>query len=863
MDPINVGSLHPRLSWIDESDTRSWRQGAYQILVSSDSSRLGADKADLWDSGRVDSDESSQIAYAGKPLSARETCWWKVRVWDRDGNVSPWSEPHRWEMGLLKETDWGASQWIGKNRPPGANPAPFLRKQFVVAGKVRRARIYACGLGYADIHVNGRAIAPGIERDPAYTNFDKRILSVGYDVTRLIKPGRNAIGAVLGTGWYDVHDLATWHFDQAPWRDRPKLRLLLAIDTADGKTQLVSSDTSWKTTDGPILRDGIYTGEVYDARKEVPGWDRAGYRADHWQPADEMAVPKGVLVPRACPGVVIGESIKAKNITEPEPGVYIVDFGQNFSGHVRLKLNEPAGTTVRLRYSERLDKNGMIERGEIDTFMAKEDPPQPFQTDTYICRGDGQETWEQRFSYSGFRYAEVTGLPAKPSLDMFEGRFAHTDLESAGAFECSDPMLNKIQRATRYSYLSNAQSIPTDCPQREKNGWTGDAQLAAETGLMNFRSAPFYTKWLDDLSDTESPAGMMSLIVPSGGWGRGDRHPAWDSAFPIVAFDLYRYLGDKTALAKHYDGLKLYVDSLAEQLKDGVVTWDSLGDWVPWKTQTPSTFTSTVYMFVDAEIMRQTAALLGKSEDARHFASLAESVRDGAVRHFYADGTWANGSQTALSMALYFGLAPADDREKTFQALVQNLDAQGHIDTGILGAKYVLRVLSENGRTDLAYKLITRKEQPSWAWWIEQGATTLWEDWKGESSLNHIMFGDVSNWFIQWIAGIGLDEQAPGFSHILIHPQVVGGLTWAKAWHDSPHGHIASSWKLDKDSFHLDVTIPANTTATVTIPFWGPITEGGHPIAQAAGVRLVSADPNKTVLEVGSGTYAFTCPGRA
>ncbi len=856
-DPINIGVAQPRLSWFDEAKTRGWHQGAYRILVSSCRSLLDADRGDCWDTGRIESSDTSQIVYGGKPLSARDSRWWKVRVWDSAGKESDWSTAHRWEMGLLGEKDWGKSRWIGKLGPAQANPAPYLRTEFDVAGKVRRARIYACGLGYAEIHANGVSVAPGLEREPGYTNFDKRVLSVTYDVTPVIKPGRNAIGAILGTGWYDVHDKATWNFDQAPWRDRPKLRLLLAIETEDGKTQFVTSDERWKLSTGPILRDGIYTGEVYDARKELTGWDQPGFDASAWTAAEEMAPPKGKVVPRACPSVAIRETIAAKSITQPKPGVYVIDFGQNFSGHVRLKLHEPAGTEVRMRYSERLDKDGMVERSQIEQFMAKQDPPQPFQTDTYICRGGGEETWEQRFSYSGFQYVEVTGLPSKPSLTDFEGRFAHTGLESAGSFSCSDEMLNRIQEATLYSFYSNAQDIPTDCPQREKNGWTGDAQLAAETGLMNFRSASFYTKWLDDLADTESETGMMSLIVPSGGWGRGDRHPAWDSAFPIIAYDLYRYRNDRTALAKHYDGLKLYVDSLAGELKGGVLTFDSLGDWLPWKTETPSTYTSTVYLYVDAEIMRKTAAMLGNSADEAHFAQLAKTVREGMDRHFFTDGTYANGSQTALSMALYYDLVPPDRRARIFDALVHNVETQGHIDTGILGAKYVLRVLSEGGRSDLAYRLIVRKEQPSWAWWIEQGATTLWEDWKGESSLNHIMFGDVSNWFIQWIAGLGLDESAPGFSHIEIHPQIVGGITWAKGTHLSPHGLISSSWKLDHDGFHLDVTIPANTTATVTIPYGSTITEGGHSLASVHEIQILKSEQNATVARIGSGTYHF------
>ncbi len=851
-DPINVGVERPRLSWVDEAATRGWKQTAFQILVASSSSRLNEGKGDLWDSGRVASVESSQVEYGGSALSPREECFWKVRVWDQRGQVSGWSPVRRWEMGLGSGADWTGSEWIGIPGAAGDHPAPFLRKELEVEGKVRRARIYACGVGYAEIYANGHLVAPGTERDPGYTNFDKRVLTVAYDVTRLIKPGQNVLGAVLGTGWYDVHDKATWNFDRATWRGRPRVRLVLAIDLVGGKTQIIDSDTSWKASTGPILRDGIYTGEVYDARKELTGWDRAGYRDSRWGLASDLGAPKGEMTARACPGVDIGETIRAKSIANPKPGVYLVDFGQNFAGHARIRLTAPAGTTVTMRYSERVGKDGIIDRAQIEQFMAKADPPQPFQTDTYICKGGGQEVWEQRFSYSGFRYMEVTGLPFKPSLSNFEGRFAHTDLESAGEFACSNELFNRIQRATRYSYLSNAQSIPTDCPQREKNGWTGDAQLAAEAGLMNFRSATFYTKWLDDLADTQSDNGLMTLIVPTGGWGSEMRHPAWDSAYPIVAYDLYLYSNDQRVLAKHYEKLSRYVYSLAGELKDGVLTFDSLGDWLPWSTETPSTFTSTVYLYADARIMEKTATLLGHREDAERFGELAERVKAGVERHFYEKGTYANGSQTALSMALYFDLAPAERRAATFAQLAKNVTDQGHIDTGILGAKYVLRVLSEGGRSDLAYRLVARKEQPGWGWWLEQGATTLWEDWKGESSLNHIMFGDVSNWFIQWVAGIGLDEAHPGFSNVNIHPQPVGDLTWASASYQSPHGLIVSSWRKDGMGFHLDVKVPANASATVTIPFEGAVLEGGQD-----GLLSKRKGANLTTFQIGSGCFSF------
>ena len=822
VNPSNVGEAIPRLSWVDQALARGWTQRAYQVRVASSEALLKSGLPDAWDSGKVASAESTQIEYHGKPLRSATRYFWQVRVWDASGTVSRWSPAQWWETGLFKDSDWGNSQWIGQPGPAGENPAPYLRKEFTVNGKIKRARIYAAGIGYADIHLNGNLVA-ATERDPGYTNFNKRILYVSYDVTQNLKPGANALGAILGTGWYDVHDVATWHFERAPWRGRPRLRLLLAIDYQDGRRELAPSDATWRVTDGPIRTDGIYTGELYDARREMPGWDRPGFASQNWKSASLMEAPKGVLAARRCPPVATGEVITPKVVTEPVPGIYVVDFGQNFAGHVRLKVKSRPGQKITMRYSERLDRDGMIQRSEIDTFMAKQTPPQPFQTDTYICKGGGVETFEQRFSYSGFRFVEMRGVPHAPDADMVQGVFAHTDLKSAGRFSSSDSTINKIQCATLYSYLSNAQSIVTDCPQREKNGWTGDAQLACEAGLMNFQSPTLYTKWLDDLADDQDANGLVSLIVPSNGWGHGSFNPAWDSAYLIVADDLYRYCADRRVLSNHFDHLARYVDALYRETKDGVIPFDSLGDWLPWSTVTPSQFSSTIYLHEDAKILAKAATVLGKKDLAKKYEDMANTVYEAFNKAYYdaPNQGYSNNSQTANSMALFFNMVPKASRAGVFSSLVKNVETQGHIDTGILGAKYILRVLSQGGRTDLAYKLVTRKEVPSWAAWIGQGATTLWEDWKGESSLNHIMFGDVSNWFYQWIAGIAIDPASPGFSHFEIHPQVVGDLTWASATYDSPHGPIVSAWKTDALGFHLDVTVPANTTATITVPTAG------------------------------------------
>lgn len=814
-----VESPRPRLSWRSDTSARNWKQSAYRILVSSTLEGLKRHRGDLWDSGKASSSDGVLVPYAGVKLASRQACYWKVKVWGSDGQESAWSEPARWEMGLLSPPDWNGSKWIGGARVEATpEPAPLLRRTFTLHGVVKRARLYASALGYGEFSINGSSVSPGTEREPGYTNFDKSVLYTAYDVTKLLRVGPNCICAVLGTGWYDQHDKATWNFDQAKWRDRPKMRAYLVVEYTDGTRQAVVSDENWQTSTGPILFDGIYTGEVYDARLQKPGWNTADFDASAWARATVMAAPRGELRARLCPGVAIRETIKPASVSEPRPGVYVVDLGKNIAGHVRLKVKGPAGTRITMRYSEKLDAQGMIERSQIEQFMAKRTPPQPFQTDVYICKGQGTEVWEQRFSYAGFRYVEVTGFPGVPTVDNFEGRFAHTDLESAGSFECSDEMLNKIQAATRAAYFSNAQNIPTDCPQREKNGWTGDAHLAAEAGLMNFRSASFYTKWLGDYADDQKADGRFSLIIPSAGWGQDAIHPSWDSAFHIIADDMVRYLADDQLLAANYDRLKKYVDTLYGRTVDDVVPFDSLGDWVPWKTETSSQLTSSVMLISDARIVAKAARLLGRADEATKYDDMAERVRGATAKKFYDPAQFAKSSQTALAIGLYFRVIPEGDRSAALAALIKNIEAQGHIDTGIIGAKFVLRVLSENGRTDLAYKLVTRREQPSWAWWIEQGATTLWEDWKGESSLNHIMFGDVSNWMIQWIAGIGIDPASPGFKHFFVRPQVVGGMTWAKASHLSPYGWIKSSWQVDGGAFKLHVTIPPNSTATVFLP---------------------------------------------
>ena len=579
-----------------------------------------------------------------------------------------------------------------------------------------------------------------------------------------------------------------------------------------------------------------------------------------------VSPPGGKLVAQMMPPIKADRSIKPVKLTEPKPGVFIFDMGQNFAGFAELSLRGPAGTKVVMKYGERLGKDGMVDRAGIQQHVARVDPSQQFQTDTYILNGSSRTTHHvPRFTYHGFQYVEVTGFPGKPTLDTLRGVFIHSAIPVAGEFECSNPLLNRIWSAGRWSYLSNLQGIPTDCPHREKNGWTGDAHLAAEQGLLNYAPAAVYAKWINDLGDEQRPTGELPGIVPTSGWGyKWGNGPAWDSAFLLIPFYLYEYCGDTKVLADHYDGLKRYVDYLTSKAKNGIVDI-GLNDWAPFKTTTPADITSTAYYYRDAQIVALAADLLGNDADARKYADLAAGIKTAFNEKFYHPDTmlYGNGSQTSLSCALYQGLVEPANKARVLNNLVAAVDkSNGHIDTGILGAKYLLNALLENGRADVACRIASQKDLPSWGWWIEQGATTLWEQWNGADSRNHIMFGDISAWFYKALAGINPDPAAPAFKHFTIKPNLVGGLTSAHAGYDSVRGRIVSDWKTKGGRFDLTVTIPPNTTATVHVPVADStsVKEGGKPAADTAGVSFLRVEAGRTLFEVGSGTYHFTAP---
>lgn len=864
-NPIGIDAAQPRLSWVLAGDGLGARQTAYEILVAGAAENLSPGHADLWDSGKVASDQSASVLYAGKALAPGERCFWQVRTWDKDGKTSEYSSTASFEMGLLNPSDWQA-QWIGRTTEVDAGPAPMLRRNFLLDGKVKRARVYVCGLGYCDLRINGKRVGDDF-LDPAYTRYDKRVLYVTHDVTSLLKRGKNAIGAVLGNGWFNVQAKAAWDFNKAPWRAAPRLLCSLQIEYADGRKVIVGSDANWKCADGPVRFNTIYGGEVYDARLEQPGWDAAGFDDTGWQAAQVVEAPKGKLVAQAMPPIrADGEMkspLKPVKITEPKPGVFVFDFGQNIAGHAELSVRGPAGTKITMRYGERLAPDGTLDQKDIAVHVKRFDASQPFQTDTVILNGKPLEKWHTDFSYYGFQYVEVTGCPGKPDNDSLRAVFAHSAVQPAGEFECSNPLLNKIWRAARRSYLSNLQGIPTDCPHREKNGWMGDAHLACEQGLLNFDGVAVYEKWLNDIDDEQRPGGELPGIVPTSGWGyQWGNGPAWDNAFLLIPLYLHQYYGDDKPLRAHYEGMKRYVDYLTRRAKDGIVTF-GLNDWAPYKTTTPADITDTAYYYRDALVVSLAATICGRDDDAAKYAALAKDIKAAFNRHFYDPVTalYGNGSQTSLSCALYQGLVEPENESRVLSNLVANVESRnGHIDTGILGSKYILNALTAGGRSDVAYQMASQKDLPSWGWWIGQGATTLWEEWNGTESRNHIMFGDISAWFFKALAGINPDPESPGFKHFIIHPQPVGDLTFARASYDSVHGKIESEWKRDGGKFHLRVVIPANTSATVYVPATdaAAVIEGGKAAMKTDGMAFVKMEDGCAVFEAEAGEYRFS-----
>lgn len=864
-NPLGVETPRPRLSWRLVPGGHGQRQTGYEIRVASTREALDRGEADLWASGEVASLGTLGATYAGVPLRSRQSAWWQVRSRDAAGAFGPWSEPACWEMGLLKAGDWRA-RWIAPveyalNTP---SPAPYLRRTIALSGSIRKARAYIAGLGYHELSINGQRIGDDLLA-PAFSRYDRTIYYQTRDVTAALRAGANTIGVILGNGWYNCFTAEVWDFKQAPWRAQPKLRFQLEIEFEDGRRQTVASDTNWRSATGPIVFDGLRNGETYDARLEQPEWDRPRFDEASWKPVRIVPPPGGTMRSQQFPPIRVTGTLRPRSCREVKPGVWIADLGQDIAGWARLRATGPAGTEITLRYAEKLGADGDIDPSNINWFIKSGE----CQTDRFILKGAGEELFEPRFTYHGFQYIQITGYPGSPSCEAIEGRVVHTDLLSRGEFVCSNPLLNAIQQAARWSTLGNYHGIPTDCPHREKNGWTGDAHLSAEQVLFNFNPVAAYRKWLRDFHDVQRDSGQLPGIVPTGGWGYNwGSGPAWDSALILIPWYLYLYEGDTEGLAENYPFMKRYVDYMTSMATGHLVNF-GLGDWCPpvggaGAHKCPTEVTDTAYYFIDTHLLATIAAVLGRGADAKRYGQLAGRIRK-AFQKRYLDpktGLVTGNTQTSMACALYQGLVDEADQPAVFAALIAEVEAQKrHIDCGILGAKYLLHTLTDLGRADLAYAIATQTDYPSWGLWIAQGATTLWENWDGKCSRNHHMYSDISAWFYRGLAGIMPDPSAPGFRRVIIAPNPVAGLEWVKAWHEAPQGRIVSNWSVREGLFRLDVEFPPDTEGEVHLPLAAStaILVEGQPAESAPGVSDQGRDRlGRRVFRLVSGRHTLT-----
>lgn len=859
INPLGIDCAVPRLSWNMADSKHGAAQTAYQIMVDTDSLKLVKGSATVWNTNKVVSD-SILVSYKGQPLQSFTKYYWKVITWNEAGKQSAPSPVATFETAMMSATDW-KGEWITDTNSIAYRPAPYFRKEINAAKKIASARAYIAAGGLYELSVNGHKVGDRM-LDPMYTRFDRRTLYATLDITPYLQQGNNAIGVVLGNGWYNHQSTAVWWFHRVGWRNRPRFCANIRITYTDGSQETVVTDQSWKAGDGPIIFNSIYTAEHYDARKEIPGWDKAGFDASHWGPVKKVEAPSNLLVSQQLHPIRVVAQLKASKVDKKTDSCYVFHFPRNIAGVIKVKVKGKEGTTLRFEHAERLYKNGYVDMSNIDLHYRPTDDTDPFQTDILILSGKGEDEFSPKFNYKGFQYVEVrSSEPIVLTAENIVALEMHSDVPAVGSIHSSNPMINKLWEATNSSYLANLFGYPTDCPQREKNGWTGDGQIAVETGLYNFDGITVYEKWLADHRDEQRPDGVLSNIIPTSGWGYDwGNGPDWTSSLVIIPWQVYQFYGDSRLLYQTYDNIKRYVDHIDTTYPTGITDW-GLGDWVPVKTRSSKPLTSSLYYYADALILSKAAVLFGRTEDAKHYAQLADKIRTAINDNFLnkETGIYCEGSQTELSTALFWGVVPDDMKAKVAYNLYKRVEADSfHLDVGLLGTKALLNALAENGYADAAYRVAAQETFPSWGWWIVNGATTLYENWpldveKNDASMNHIMFGEIGAWMYKTLGGIYPDERHPGFKNILLKPKFVQGLDAFEAKHQSPYGEIVSKWTRKGTQVVYEINIPANSEATVTLPKGKSAT---YSITPKQSVKVLEENNESVILQLKSGSYS-------
>ncbi len=880
-------------SWEMDHAERGAMQKAYRILVASTSEELIRNSGILWDSQKVTSSATIQIPYEGIPLHPATPYFWKVICWDQDDEQT--ESFAEFETGLFCENDWEGG-WIGEGRPvPDREedfyeriPAPHFRKTFQSGKAVTSARLYISGLGYHEVFLNGRKVSD-FRLEPGWTQFAKTVYYNVHDVTGLIEEGDNVLGVILGNGWYNPLPLRIFglNFREILTIGRPKLRCQLRIEFEDGSSKTITSDRSWKVGQGPIVRNNVYLGEWYDARNEIPGWSTVHFNDSAWKNATDEAAPEGKLTWQYIPPIrLVRPVVKPCRLIENEPGRYVYDLGQNFAGVIRFRVQAPSGTEVIFRYAELLHNDKTINVNSSVAGQIKQPgsggpgaPDIAWQEDRYFCKGGGTETFEPRFTFHGFRYVEVTGLPYRPSLNDLEGLPLNSDIQDVSMFSCSNGLFNRIQEMTDWTMLSNVFSVESDCPAREKLGYGGDIVTVGEAYIYNYDMSSFYQKTLRDFDRDALANGAMTECAPNVGINSRGIEPGagpvgWTLAHPFILYQLYKYYGNIDIVKEQYPSLKRLVDFYRERTP-GYLVLDCIGDHNS-VVERPYPVSAASAYYHHVQILAELAGVLGITEDESTYSQLARDIKAAFIDKLVEaeTGRVYSGTQASQVFALYYDLLPSDVRRKAFRQLEERilLDQQGHLTTGIFSTKMMLNYLSDQGRDDLSFIMLSQKSFPGYGFMIDHGATTLWENWNIEEhdSENHPMFGSVSEWFYKSVLGIQQSGNSLAFSEIIIKPSIVGDLTWAKGSYHSVRGTIGSSWWKFGETIHLQVTIPANTKATVYLP----LPDGGEPtilegaqilveqgeiVYDGKDILIEGIQPEGKVVQarVGSGTYHF------
>lgn len=878
VNPMGIDVAVPRLSWEISSTVRDTRQTAYQILVASSLEKLKENQGDLWDSGLVSADESINLLYKGKALKSRMYAYWKVKVSTNQGQTE-WSAPAFWSMGLMNYVDW-KGRWIGLDKSfPWDNEGQFsrlsaryFRKDFAAKKAVKKATVYIIGLGMYELYINGHKIGDQVLA-PVPTDYNAGVKYNVFDVTEQLKTGANAIGTVLGNGRF-----YTMRQDYKPYKIKtfgyPKMRLNLDITYDDGSQESIVTDDSWKVTaDGPIRTNNEYDGESYDATKEMAGWNQPGYQAQNWLKAQFVQEAEGMPEAQMTANMKVMETLKPIALGQLKPGVFILDMGQNMAGWLKMRVKGVRGTKVKLRFAESLLPDGSLYVENLRDAKV---------TDEYTLKGGLAESWEPSFVYHGFRYVEITGYPGVPKITDFDGRVVYDEMQTTGAFKTSNTTINQVYRNAYWGIRSNYKGMPVDCPQRnERQPWLGDRTTGAYGEAFIFDNSRLYAKWLDDILQAQKADGSIPDVAPAFWRYYGD-NVTWPGTYLSVAEMLYQQYADAAPIAKHYPSMKKWMDYMqAKYMEANLITKDKYGDWCvppeskelihskdPNRNTNPVLIASATYYRM-LSLMQHFAQILGQEKDVQAYQTLAEKLKTAFNSKFLDPKSLAydNSTVTANLLPLAYGLVPEGQSAAVFNHIVDKTmnENKGHISTGVIGTQWLMRGLTQYGRPDIAYQLASNRTYPSWGYMAENGATTIWELWNGNTaspkmnSQNHVMLlGDLIIWYYENLAGI--KAAAPGFKKIQMAPEIIQGLDSVDASYQSVHGEIKSKWVSTAAGFRWNISIPANTTARIWIPASSEnrVQEGAGLATKATGVKFVKMEAGKAVYEISSGDYAFS-----